>query len=79
VVLQIVFQYAEGFDWRDETVPWPIYLIDSLFWADAVYTSLLVVLAGKWRWLSALVAVPALAVTAVLTITGGMWIDCSYF
>jgi hypothetical protein len=80
MIVRIVLRYAEtGFDWDSDTIPWPIYLIDSLFWADAAFTGCLLWMMRGWRWLVAIVAVPSLCVTAVLTITGGMWIEGTYF
>jgi hypothetical protein len=74
--------YAYGYDRLpsdDDFREWPLYAIDSLFWADACSTVALFWLMQRWRWLAALVAVPLLCVTAVLAIFNGMWVAGTYF
>ncbi len=59
---------------------WPLYAIDSLFWADLCLTATLIWLVrGWWRWVVALVAVPLLGVTAVLAVFNGLWVSGTYF
>jgi hypothetical protein len=57
---------------------WPLYAVDACFWADLIFTTLLIWLVPKWRLLAALIAVPLLCLTAMLAVTNGMWIDGSY-
>jgi hypothetical protein len=58
---------------------WPLYAIDLLFWADLLFTTTLLWLMQGWRLLVALVAIPMLCLTAVLAITGGAWVEGTYF
>ena len=71
--------YAEtGFD--TDFDPWPVYAVDGMFWSAAVATVGLIWSLGSWRrWVAAGVAIPLLALTAILAIMGGMLIDGSYF
>jgi hypothetical protein len=60
-------------------IPWSEHAIDSIFWADVCFTTLFIwKMRDAWRWLAAVVSVPTLCVTAVLTIFGGMWVSGDY-
>jgi hypothetical protein len=58
---------------------WPGNAVDGLFWIAFCATIAFIVLARKWWWLAALVSLPVLVVTGLLAVTGGMWIDGTYF
>jgi hypothetical protein len=59
--------------------PWPLYAIDSLFWADVFFTAFLIWMMQGWRWLAAVLFIPPLCLTAVLAFFGGMWVSGNYF
>jgi hypothetical protein len=71
--------YAEtGFD--ADYQPWPVYVVDGLFWLALGSTvGLICSLRSWWRLVGAIIAVPLLVFTAVLAVTGGMWIEGTYF
>jgi hypothetical protein len=58
---------------------WPLYTIDTLFWVDVCFTVVLIWSMRGRRWLVALVAVSLLALTCILTVFGGMWVEGTYF
>jgi hypothetical protein len=64
---------------EDDYSPWPVYVIDSLCWADLLFTATVIWAARWWWWLAALVAVPLLILTVVLAAFGGLWIEGTYF
>jgi len=77
-----MFAQTYGFDRLpsdDEYRAWPIHAIDALFWIDACFTANLLWSMRGWRLLVALVSVPLLALTGVLAVTGGMWVEGTYF
>jgi hypothetical protein len=76
----IALGYRFGYDRvRYDPPLWPVYVVDTLLWIDVGCTALVLWLSRRWCWLAALVAVPLLCLTAVLAVTGGMWIEGTYF
>jgi hypothetical protein len=70
--------YAEsGFD--TDFDPWAVYAVDGLFWSAAAATVGLIRSLRSWWWVGAVVAIPLLVLTAILAVTGGMWIEGTYF
>jgi hypothetical protein len=53
--------------------------VDTVFLAALLAALLFVVSARKWWWLATLVALPLLILTGALAVTGGMWINGTYF
>jgi hypothetical protein len=59
--------------------PWSLHAIDSLFWIDSGFTVLLIWMMRGWkRWLTAMIAIPLLCLTAVLAFFGGLWVSGDY-
>jgi hypothetical protein len=58
---------------------WPSNAVDGLFLIALCATVAFIISARKWWWLAALVSLPLLVVTGILAVTGGMWIDGTYF
>jgi hypothetical protein len=58
---------------------WPLYVIDSLFWADVCFTGILIWLSRGWRLYTAVLAIPLLCAAAMLTYFGGLWVSGDYF
>ena len=78
-IVGLSMTYAEiGFD--DGFDPWPVYAINGLFGVAVVVTAGLIwTLRPWWRWVGVAVSVPLLGLTALLAITGGMWVEGTYF
>ncbi len=58
--------------------PRALYAMDSLFWADVCFTAFLIwKMSG--RRLALAVSLPALSLTGVLDVFGGMWVSGDYF
>jgi hypothetical protein len=79
IIYRVSETYAEtGFD--DSYSPWPVYVVDGLFWLAAGATVGLIASLRSWqRWAATIVAVPLLVTTGALAVTGGMWIEGTYF
>lgn len=58
---------------------WPGNAVDGLFLIALFATISFIISCRKWWWLAALVFLPLLVVTGILAITGGLWIDGTYF
>jgi hypothetical protein len=71
--------FAEtGFDANFD--PWPVYAVDGLFWLAAGATvGVIWSLRSWWRLIGAALVIPLLVFTAILAVTGGMWIEGTYF
>ncbi len=79
IIAWLSMTYAEtGFD--ADYDPWPVNAVDGLFWLATGAAGGLIWSLRSWeRWVGAVVVVPLLVLTAVLAITGGMWIEGMYF
>lgn len=79
VIAWLSVTYAEtGLD--ADFDPWPLHAVDGSLWLAAVATvGLIGSLRTGWRWVGVAAAVPLLALTAVLAVAGGMWIEGTYF
>lgn len=58
--------------------PFPYSAVDYLFYADLVYTILLIWMMRGWRRLTALIAIPLLVVTAGAVLIAGAWFKGQY-
>jgi len=58
---------------------WRVYAVEGLFWVALLATIGFIVLARKWWWVAALVALPLLVITGMLSVTCSMWLDGTYF
>jgi hypothetical protein len=56
-----------------------VFAIDTILSVALFATMSFIVSVRKWWWLAALVALPLLVVTGILAVTGGMWIEGTYF
>jgi len=78
VIAWLSTTYAEtgcddGFD------PWPVHAIDTLNGVAAVATAGLI-MSLRLLWSArALLALPLLCLTTFLAVTGGMWVEGTYF
>ena len=77
IVIVMVLTYEQKTRWG-EPGPFPYSAVDYVFWADLVYTALLIVAMREWRIVTALVTVPLLAVTAVMVFFASMWFSGDY-
>jgi hypothetical protein len=77
VAIHVLTMAFGATEWRDdsEPIPWPAHLIDGLFWADVVWTVLLICLMRDFRWVALLIGFPLLCVTAVMAFWGGLWVS----
>jgi hypothetical protein len=58
---------------------WRVYVVEALFWVALLASIGLIVSARRWWSLAALVALPLLLITGVLSVTCSMWLDGTYF
>ena len=58
---------------------WAVMAIDVLFWVALCATIALIISARRWWPLAVLVSIPLLILTGALAVTGGMWIEGTYF
>lgn len=76
------FGYHYGYDRLerdDDFKVWRVYAVELLFWFSFAATGGLLVSARRWWWLAALIALPLLILTGVLSISCSMWLDGTYF
>ena len=76
------YGYMYGFDRLesdDDFRIWRVYLVEGLFWVAGFATIGVIGSVGRWWWVAALVALPLLVVTGVLSVTCSMWLDGTYF
>jgi hypothetical protein len=76
------FGHTYGFDRLNsdaEFRSWRVYAVEALLWVALLATIGLIVSLRRWWWLGALVAVPLLVITAMLSVTCSMWLDGTYF
>jgi len=76
-VMVMVMSYKQQGGWG-EPGPFPYSAVDYVFYADLLYTTMLIVLMRGRRVVTALVSLPLLVVTAVGVFWAGMWFSGKY-
>jgi len=79
-----IYWLAEKYDHSpvprgDPERDWAVTAVDVLFCIALCATISLIISARRWWPLAVLVSIPLLIVTGALAVTGGMWIDGTYF
>jgi hypothetical protein len=79
VIVVLGQKYGSGRMPNEDDIWLPSLAVDMLFWFAAFSTIAFIWSMPRYRWIGALIAVPLLALTAVLAVTNGLWIDGTYF
>jgi len=75
--MTMTLTYEQQGDWG-EPGPFPYSAVDYVFYADVCYSAILIPPLKGWRMVTALLSIPLLAVTAVVTFFAGMWFSGNY-